>query len=178
MKLILVRHGETEENRKGILQGHMDNQLTEKGIEQAKTLAESLENEKIDAIYSSDLARAKNTAKEIAKMHSEAKLKFVKLLRELYAGKYRGTKGSAMDWNNRPKEVESRKSMRERAKKILEKAYKEFPKGTVVFVGHAGINLALTSVVLGKTERYMAKTKIQKNTGILVFEDVERKLFI
>ena len=67
MKLIIARHGETEENKKGILQGHLPGKLTELGIEQSKKLALRLKNEKIDAIYSSDLARASNTAKEIIK---------------------------------------------------------------------------------------------------------------
>ena len=67
MKLILTRHGETVDNIKGILQGQNPGKLSENGIQQAKQLALRLKNENIDAIYSSDLARAADTAKEIYK---------------------------------------------------------------------------------------------------------------
>ena len=62
MKLIIVRHGETIENQAKILQGHLPGTLSNKGIEQAKTIALNLKQEKIAAIYSSDLARAADTA--------------------------------------------------------------------------------------------------------------------
>ena len=65
MRLILTRHGQTEENVKRILQGHMPGKLTPLGIEQAKKLASRLKDENIDAIYSSDLARTTDTTKEM-----------------------------------------------------------------------------------------------------------------
>ena len=66
MKLIITRHGETEENKAGIIQGHLPGHLSEAGIEQAKKVAFRLKDEKINFIYSSDLDRAADTAKEIA----------------------------------------------------------------------------------------------------------------
>ena len=65
MRLILTRHGETEDNVKEILQGQAGGKLTAKGIEQAKKLALRLKKEKIDKIYVSDLKRAVDTAKEL-----------------------------------------------------------------------------------------------------------------
>ncbi len=82
MKLLITRHGETKENVKGIVQGHLHGNLTEKGIHQAEKLALRLKNEKIDHIYSSDLRRAADTAKLIAKYHPDTPLEFVKELRE------------------------------------------------------------------------------------------------
>ncbi len=85
-KIILVRHGESIANAKGISQGNrnkwMDTSLTKKGKEQAKKLAERLKEEKIEVIYSSDLKRAKETAEEINKFHN-LKIKFDKRLRDL-----------------------------------------------------------------------------------------------
>ncbi len=78
MKLIITRHGETEENRTGIVQGHLPGQLSESGIEQAQKLALRLKGEKIDVIYSSDLDRASDTAKEIAKDHPSVPIRFVR----------------------------------------------------------------------------------------------------
>ena len=66
-KLILIRHGERVFNLKARYTGQTDVPLTEKGIEQAKITAEYiLKNYKIDAVYSSDLARAIDTARPVA----------------------------------------------------------------------------------------------------------------
>jgi 2,3-bisphosphoglycerate-dependent phosphoglycerate mutase len=60
--LLLVRHGETDWNAEGRLQGHTDRPLSDYGRRQAQQLAGELEDEELDAIYSSDLARARETA--------------------------------------------------------------------------------------------------------------------
>ena len=66
MELYIARHGETEFNAEGRIQGSgMDSPLTPKGIEQAKTLGKSLEGLTFDAVYSSPLKRATDTV-EIA----------------------------------------------------------------------------------------------------------------
>ena len=61
-ELLLVRHGETDWNAEGRLQGHTDRPLNEYGRRQARGLADELADEELDAIYSSDLARARETA--------------------------------------------------------------------------------------------------------------------
>ena len=60
--LLLVRHGETDWNAEGRLQGQTDRPLSDYGRRQARKLAEELEGEELEAIYSSDLARARETA--------------------------------------------------------------------------------------------------------------------
>jgi broad specificity phosphatase PhoE len=60
--LLLVRHGETDWNAEGRLQGHTDRPLSDYGRRQAQRLAEELDGEELEAIYSSDLARARETA--------------------------------------------------------------------------------------------------------------------
>ncbi|GAB6168290.1 phosphoserine phosphatase 1 [Clostridium carnis] len=62
-KLYLTRHGETEWNRKGIMQGWGDSPLTDLGIEQAEWLRDRMKNIHIDVIYTSPIGRAYNTAK-------------------------------------------------------------------------------------------------------------------
>jgi broad specificity phosphatase PhoE len=63
-KLLLARHGETDWNRDGRWQGHSDTQLNERGREQARELADAIES--VDVVYSSDLARALETAEIVA----------------------------------------------------------------------------------------------------------------
>ena len=62
--LLLVRHGETDWNRDGRWQGHSDTHLNELGREQAARLADQLDA--VDVVYSSDLARARETADILA----------------------------------------------------------------------------------------------------------------
>jgi broad specificity phosphatase PhoE len=69
MRLILVRHGETEHNRGSLALGRADVPLNEKGIRQAAALEFALAEEKIAAIYCSPLQRALETAKRIAAPH-------------------------------------------------------------------------------------------------------------
>lgn len=64
--LFIVRHGETEWNRAGLQQGHLDSPLTDNGIAQAKVMASTLKNKKIQRIFSSDLGRALQTAEFFA----------------------------------------------------------------------------------------------------------------
>jgi probable phosphoglycerate mutase len=64
--LFIVRHGETEWNREGRIQGHRDSPLTALGVEQARAAALRLASERLDALYSSDLGRARQTAHEVS----------------------------------------------------------------------------------------------------------------
>jgi len=64
--LFLFRHGETDWNRAGRLQGHTDTPLNATGLAQAQALAERLRPHRLDAVMSSDLARAWTTARIVA----------------------------------------------------------------------------------------------------------------
>jgi 2,3-bisphosphoglycerate-dependent phosphoglycerate mutase len=90
--VIIVRHGETEWNIKGIRQGHLDSRLTAKGVAQAKALAARLGREKFTALYSSDLGRAIETAQEIASVTGHEIIADARL-RERNLGIFQGLNG-------------------------------------------------------------------------------------
>ena len=70
MKLILIRHGETDLNKNGAFQGTSDMVLSDKGREQVQRLGERMKQIKIDRIISSPKKRAVETAAAIAQHHN------------------------------------------------------------------------------------------------------------
>ena len=85
--LILVRHGETDWNAEHRWQGHSDTELNDAGREQARRLAEELPP--VDAVYSSDLVRARQTA-EIVGETTGLEVRFDERLRERGFGSWEG----------------------------------------------------------------------------------------
>lgn len=90
-KIIIIRHGESLGNLHQIMLGHTDIDLAPRGYLQAEAAAEYLKDEKIDAIYSSDLIRARHTAEPHAKLRGLDVITS-RNLRECYVG----------DWENVP----------------------------------------------------------------------------
>jgi 2,3-bisphosphoglycerate-dependent phosphoglycerate mutase len=82
VRVYIVRHGETEENRQGIIQGQLDTQLNSEGEKQADLAAKALKDVPFDICYSSDLRRAVNTAERILVYHSGVELQTKTVLRE------------------------------------------------------------------------------------------------
>jgi broad specificity phosphatase PhoE len=89
VRILLARHGETIFNVEGRWQGQSDSPLTERGIAQSRELARALADEPIAAVYSSDLGRALNTAREVAKLHTLCAQTDIRL-REIDTGAWTG----------------------------------------------------------------------------------------
>jgi broad specificity phosphatase PhoE len=176
MRLIITRHGETEENKRGIIQGQLQGTLTTKGIWQAKKLAKRLQHEKIDYIYSSDLLRSVNTAKEIHKYHLETPIEFISELRERYfadlQGKTKKEAGVHEQFRNiKEKNVETPQEIQLRARNILQKLLKKHPYDSILIVGHGAINMALIGTITKEDEQTAVETlEIPKNTSVYIFE--------
>jgi broad specificity phosphatase PhoE len=87
--ILLARHGESDWNRAKRWQGHADRPLTDAGRAQAHALAERLDDTELDAVYSSDLQRARETAEIVARTKG---LEVVALpdLREVDVGSWSG----------------------------------------------------------------------------------------
>lgn len=177
MKLILTRHGETKENKNGIIQGHLPGHLSKNGIEQAKKVAARLRDETIDYIYSSDLDRTASTAKEIAKHHPDAPLEYVQDLREKFLGEWQGKSkkelgltGSTRSAGLSPKDGETPEALFHRARTFLDKVLSRHPNDTVLFAAHNGINKAIIAVITGKGPEDIRSIENLHNTSICIFE--------
>lgn len=87
MKVILIRHGETDYNAKNRYCGISNPPLNKRGIAQAKKLAKRLKDLKVDKVYSSDMRRTLETAKIVFPQHE---IKQQEALRELDFGVFEG----------------------------------------------------------------------------------------
>ncbi|WP_028458902.1 histidine phosphatase family protein [Chloroflexus sp. Y-396-1] len=90
MRLIIVRHGESEWNRINRYQGQQDAPLSELGRKQAAALGERLKHEKIDVVYSSRLQRAAHTAQAIVAHHPGLEIIYDDALLEINHGEWEG----------------------------------------------------------------------------------------
>ena len=91
-QFIIVRHGQTQWNHRGIRQGHLDSDLTARGIAQAKALGIRLAREHFTTLYSSDLGRAVHTARIIAASTGHEIVTDARL-RERHLGIFQGLDG-------------------------------------------------------------------------------------
>src|SRR3989344_46164 len=165
-EIIFVRHGETENNKEGILQGHLDVSLNENGLKDAEELAENLKEIKFENIFSSDLKRAVECAEKIGKNFPEVKIKKEPLLRERNFGEHQGRSlielgYSNIDYDEMVRHLyecncpfgETNKQLIERIKKFLKKVKTEGGKRTLA-VTHGGVIMLLLNHLLGEEIKF------------------------
>ena len=150
-KVYVIRHGETEWNRAGRWQGHLDSPLTTAGIHQAQQVAQGLSGQTIDVLYSSDLGRARQTADIIGKaLHlnviTEPRLRekhlgiaqglTVKEVTERYPAEYQQLKSNDPDYAF--PEGESRRQHGKRISHCCNELVQRHPSQTILLVTHGG----------------------------------------
>jgi broad specificity phosphatase PhoE len=147
--LLLVRHGETDWNAEGRLQGHTDRPLNDYGREQAKALAVELADQGVAAVYASDLARARETA-EIVGERLGLPVVVDPDLREKNWGTWEGL---TSDERLRVElEGESTAEHRERTVRAVERIVGRHPGQRVVIVTHGGSLRRIQAAVSGVAE--------------------------
>jgi broad specificity phosphatase PhoE len=163
MRLILVRHGETDSNKAGLALGRADIELNETGRWQAQRLAEALQAEAIAAVYSSPSRRALDTARAIAERHDlavevdegliemdigEMEGLTFQQVRERYPQFFQVWLGSGAAYQPMPG-GESLLDVQERAWRALERICASGHRETVVVVAHNFVLLTILCRVLG-----------------------------
>jgi broad specificity phosphatase PhoE len=173
MLVYVIRHGESENNRAKLWTGWLDVSLTEKGVEDAEKAHRYLQGISFDAVYASDLKRAKQTA-EICL--PDGKYQTTPLLREINVGTLAGCPLSFLTDEDRARiakegyvmfQGESQEAFDQRIlsfKKELEALSCE----RVAAFSHAGFLRGMLDSVLGV--RHIRGTVQCKNCAIAVFE--------
>ena len=143
--IFLVRHGETVDNARQIMQGQTQGCLNDKGREQAEQVAQRLADEILDAVVASDLNRAIQTAEIIAAPH-QLNVSTTPLLRERDWGGFTGRFIPDLKGEVWPDDIESEETLLLRARAFLLYITTTYPGKRVVAVGHGIINKAILAV--------------------------------
>ncbi len=150
--ILLVRHGETIDNARQIMQGQTHGELNERGLEQAQQVAQRLASERVDAVVASDLHRAIQTAEIIAAPH-DLPVMTTELLRERDWGSFTGRFIPDLKGETWPDDIESETDLLLRARSFLIYITTTYPGCRVVAVGHGIINKAILAVYAGCSMR-------------------------
>ena len=171
-EIILVRHGQTEWNVGEIFRGRVEIELDATGITQAQLLAQYLSGREIEAIYSSPLSRALQTAEVIAAPH-RLKVRVSPNLNDLAFGKWQGLtleevrirfKRSYATWVEAPDKAripggETLNKVTERALTFVQEVVRKH-RGTVVLVSHRVVIKCLILALLGLDNSHFWNIKL------------------
>ena len=160
-EIILVRHGETGWNVSQTYRGRADVALDEVGTKQAELLGKYLSDWKLEAIYSSPLRRARDTANAIAR-HQNARVQVASGLIDFDYGSWQGLSEAEVrklypdlhqEWRTNPQRVtmpggESLGDVAERARGVIKEAVSRY-QGSVALVSHRVVNKVLICSLLG-----------------------------
>ncbi len=162
MQLYLVRHGETEYNRRDLFRGHLDIPLNQTGKRQAAAAADCLRDVELAAFYSGPLQRAVDTAALIAAPHG-AQTQVLRSLNDIDYGAWSGKTVSEVReaypecyelWAHRPAGVrfpegESLREAHARVKEGMEWLWARHAAEAIVIVGHKVVNRLVLCTALG-----------------------------
>jgi len=160
--IYLVRHGQTAWNREEIFRGRTDVPLDETGLKQAELAGEYLKEVEIDAIYSSPLSRALETAEKIARFHN-LKVQPLEGIVDMSFGNWEGHAHQEIKkndsetyrrWREEPHLVrlpggESLDDVRVRSMAALNEVSKKHSGKALVLVSHRVVNKVLICGILG-----------------------------
>jgi len=161
MRLILIRHGQSEGNASGVVQGRLDFGLSELGERQALATSLRLRDAKIERIITSPLRRAAETARAIAEPHGLL-VEPEPALMEYDIGVVSGLTGAeirerhpevaaAYARGERPRfpGEEGREAFRQRVSAVVHAIHEAGSTETIVAVAHGGVVNAVCGIVLG-----------------------------
>jgi len=188
LKMVLVRHGQTEWNAELRNQGHMDIPLDEVGRQQSRKLAESFRACTFDAIFCSDMSRTKETAKAIAEVTSSKTVIEDPRLRERNYGHWEGKTreeiavkeaGHLEKYRSDPAFYaptggETGIEVYARCLSFLWEVLQKYPEGHILVVSHGGTIANLVAALIGGSPATASCFRIM-NASITEIEILENK---
>ena len=155
MKLYIVRHGQTDWNINGIIQGQTDTQLNTTGVEQANLLRNKFNELDINLIMCSPLKRAKKTA-EIINQDKNLRIIYRDELTERGLGEYEGKdceieRDEIYNYykNDKKMNIEPVVDMCNRVNKLLEDIKENYSNNKILLVTHSGTARAIEAYFYG-----------------------------
>lgn len=189
MAIFLVRHGQDTDNANKILNGRRDTDLTELGKKQARIVAQKLKNNQIQAIYSSPLRRAYETAKIIAEELGINKVVIDQRLIERDFGVLTGKKvddiqkyadkilvADRINYFLEAEGAETFPILYERGKKIIREIQERHPESNILVVTHGDIGKMMRAAYYELSWEDGLKITYFDNAGILELQDSARKV--
>src|SRR3989344_4583159 len=175
MKLVIVRHGETFANEKGIACGQNNNSgLNEVGKLQAKKLSVKLLKEKIDVAFCSDLKRCKQTLEPYLKKR-KIPVHYSKLLIEQNYGILdKKPMNVFMKWfkdnpGKDPEGWESKEQLKERVLNFITQELSKYNDKNILIVTHGRTKKTLLSILFAKSPKYQDRiNEAAPNTGLSI----------
>jgi len=161
--LLLARHGETDWNRELRIQGSSDIELNQLGRAQARALAQELEHVELDAVYASDLVRARATAEAVAAFHG-LEVRLDARLRERSFGSWEGLtrEDIAVLPEGSRHDGESDDEVRERMLEAVQAIADAHPGEQVLVVAHGGALNTLWHHAVGERVERWANCAVYK----------------
>jgi broad specificity phosphatase PhoE len=189
IRVLLVRHGETDWNKAHRFQGRSNVPLNRDGRDQARALAVALRHEPITAIYSSPLLRARETARIIKAFHPSAPLLQAEGLAEMDLGDFEGMLAQQWAeeypdfrkaWIETPLSVtmpggESIREVQARAMDTLERITTHYqPESTLLVCGHSFVNRAILCHVLNLSLERFREVRQETSALNILYKHDER----
>jgi probable phosphoglycerate mutase len=176
--LLLARHGQSDWNAARRWQGFADRPLNERGRAQAEELADRLAELPLDAVYSSDLQRARDTAAAVARRHGLQPAELPEL-REVNVGSWEGLTREEAEtrfpdgfrrWQNGGTGWDDGESYGEMSRRVIGAASSiadRYPGGRVLVVAHGGPIRAIHAAALGlDVEAYRRVRPVEPNARL------------
>jgi probable phosphoglycerate mutase len=166
----LIRHGSTEWNKLGKMQGQLDTNLMEEGRAQARLLGHRMKNEAWSGIFSSDLSRARETAEIISAISGIPILGFDSRLRERSFGQVEGTTQQeridrwGADWKKLDLGGETNEQVLVRWHDFLEEWTTKAPGEKLLLISHGGF------IVQILRDLSMERDEFLQNTSLTILE--------
>lgn len=174
-KIYIVRHGKTDWNKKGLLQGTTDIEINEEGIAQAKKLAKLIDTDEIDICICSPLKRTRKTAEIL--IENKKEIIYDDMIIERCFGNYEGKPINfdliKKQWNYKLNDssnnIESIQDCLERANKFLKKLKEKYENKTILIVSHGSFIKALHFNLIGYDENTDFLSFDPKNTTLYTY---------